>query len=256
MNYRPTDPPGIYAIINTVNGKRYIGSATQPKHRWCWHQQYLRRGAHPNSHLQASVNKYGLDVFVFQVVELVSDHFWLRAREQAWILRERTTNQAQGYNRVVDAFGGLISDEAQENHRQRTREGMAQPHVKVKLSAGQRRRFACPTLLAEHRANLARPEVGQKHAAQAQARLADPQTRSAWIQASHSPTASAKRSASLVEANKSPELKAKRSASQRERRERERQATPPEVLAERIRIKRQNKTERQRLRRALAKQVA
>ena len=43
---------GVYCIINTVNGKRYVGStASSFKQRFMQHIQKLRRGAHANKHL-------------------------------------------------------------------------------------------------------------------------------------------------------------------------------------------------------------
>ena len=55
---------GIYEILNTANGKRYIGSAVNIARRRVLHLWHLRRGTHTNAHLQAAWNKYDADVFV------------------------------------------------------------------------------------------------------------------------------------------------------------------------------------------------
>lgn len=62
---------GIYIITNLKNKKIYIGSAKEFKRRYRGHIQSLRRGKHHNKHLQASFNKYGEDVFLYEVVEVV-----------------------------------------------------------------------------------------------------------------------------------------------------------------------------------------
>lgn len=60
---------GIYAIVNKVNGKRYIGSSKDIEVRWKKHINQLNRGIHGNSHLQSSWDKYGKDSFDFVVLE-------------------------------------------------------------------------------------------------------------------------------------------------------------------------------------------
>ena len=62
---------GIYQILNTVNGKRYIGSAVCFKTRWNNHKNSLVRGIH-QPHLQNAWNKYGADKFEFEILLLCS----------------------------------------------------------------------------------------------------------------------------------------------------------------------------------------
>ena len=59
---------GIYSITNTVNGKVYVGHSVDCLARLGQHRSKLKSGSHHNPHLQASVNKYGLGVFVFAEV--------------------------------------------------------------------------------------------------------------------------------------------------------------------------------------------
>jgi group I intron endonuclease len=56
---------GIYAIENTVNGKRYYGSTKDKAGRWQHHKWHLRNGKHGNAHLQMAWNKYGETAFRF-----------------------------------------------------------------------------------------------------------------------------------------------------------------------------------------------
>lgn len=75
---------GIYQIVNTVNGKRYIGSAKCFKVRWTKHLGDLRLSRHHSAYLQRSWNAHGADAFLFEIVEFC-DVAELIAREQAWI---------------------------------------------------------------------------------------------------------------------------------------------------------------------------
>lgn len=56
---------GIYEIINTANGKRYIGQSQNMKERWAAHRWHLRRGEHHCQPLQHTWNKYGEGAFKF-----------------------------------------------------------------------------------------------------------------------------------------------------------------------------------------------
>ena len=59
---------GIYKILNTVDGKQYVGSAVNLNKRKSEHWSGLRTGIHHNPHLQNAWNKYGEDAFEFRVV--------------------------------------------------------------------------------------------------------------------------------------------------------------------------------------------
>lgn len=56
---------GCYEILNTVNGKRYIGQSQNMKKRWTAHRWHLRRGAHHALPLQRAWDKYGEAAFKF-----------------------------------------------------------------------------------------------------------------------------------------------------------------------------------------------
>ena len=75
---------GIYQILNTVNGKRYIGSAINLGKRRSNHFSDLKRSAHTNSHLQHAYNKYGGRAFVFEELIYVPPS-WLTIIEQLFM---------------------------------------------------------------------------------------------------------------------------------------------------------------------------
>jgi group I intron endonuclease len=77
----------IYTITNTVNGKKYVGSAVNFATRLRNHKSQLSRGKHHSAKLQRSYDKHGAENFSFDIVEIVSDVNDLVAREQDWIDR-------------------------------------------------------------------------------------------------------------------------------------------------------------------------
>ena len=59
---------GVYKITNTKNGRVYIGSSRDIKRRWKEHKHKLSNTIHPNIHLQSAWDKYGRDVFKFEIL--------------------------------------------------------------------------------------------------------------------------------------------------------------------------------------------
>lgn len=65
---------GVYAIVNTVNNKMYIGSTTQYFiHRLNLHLYELKNKKHCNSYLQNSVYKYGIQKFIILILEEIDN---------------------------------------------------------------------------------------------------------------------------------------------------------------------------------------
>jgi len=92
---------GVYAIVNAVNGCRYIGSSKDIAGRWQDHSRGLSREQHHCAHLQRAWNKYGAVAFRFEIVELVLLREQLREREQRHL--DSTPNK---YNVSVSADHG------------------------------------------------------------------------------------------------------------------------------------------------------
>ena len=77
---------GIYAIVNTTNGKCYVGQASSFAQRWGTHRSQLRRGVHHCAPLQHAWLKYGEAAFLFKVLEEApSERETLYQREQFWM---------------------------------------------------------------------------------------------------------------------------------------------------------------------------
>lgn len=59
---------GIYAIVNKINGHRYIGSSADITGRWKNHRERLAKNNHHSRHLQHAWDCYGKDSFDFIVI--------------------------------------------------------------------------------------------------------------------------------------------------------------------------------------------
>lgn len=75
---------GIYKILNTVNGKFYVGSSVQIESRIFKHLAQLRKGKHNNWHLQSAYTLDGEDAFDFILLE-GCDRADLLTREQHYM---------------------------------------------------------------------------------------------------------------------------------------------------------------------------
>jgi len=75
----------IYSIVNTVNGKMYIGSAVNLRNRRRIHISQLRNNKHHSVLLQRAFDKYKEENFSFELIEYVTDKNNLIKREQVWI---------------------------------------------------------------------------------------------------------------------------------------------------------------------------
>ena len=91
---------GVYIITNKINGKFYVGSGRSIFSRWFNHTCYLTKSTHVNYKLQRAVNKYGLENFKFEVLELHPPQ-GLNEREQYYL---DTLCKAQEYIKGTDSF--------------------------------------------------------------------------------------------------------------------------------------------------------
>lgn len=93
----------IYRITNMANGKYYIGSAESFARREWQHKYALRRNEHKNPRLQAAWNKYGEEMFVFEVIEEVAPERNAFDIENTYLIR--VVGQVDCYNINTDAVG-------------------------------------------------------------------------------------------------------------------------------------------------------
>jgi len=141
---------GIYEIVNTVNGKRYIGSAVKLGARWNKHRRELQKRIHHNAPLQHAWNKYGESVFKFLPI-LTCQKSMLRFYEQQLLDKVKPE-----YNVATNATQPM----AGRRHTEATKMKMSQAGVGRKHTP-------------EHCAAMSRARVGKKmkpHTAETKAR--------------------------------------------------------------------------------------
>ena len=116
---------GIYMIINTLNGKKYVGSSRNLYDRLHGHVHHLKRGTHHNKHLQAACNKYGIKNFDYSILEYCEESK-VFIREQYYIDCLKPE-----YNKSDNVIGNLNTEVSQE-----TREKIRQT-LKRKYKSGE-----------------------------------------------------------------------------------------------------------------------
>ena len=90
----------VYKITNTITGDFYIGSSKNVKNRWMSHKKPSTWNECPNNQLYLDMQKYGVDKFVFEILE-EAEIEQLKEKEQQFIETLKPTynnNNAKGYN--------------------------------------------------------------------------------------------------------------------------------------------------------------
>ena len=117
-NVERTKTCGVYAIINSMNQRKYIGSSFDTRRRCVNHKCKLRKNKHPNAYLQADWNKCGEDKFSFVVLDICEQHELIDKEQK--ILDKIFDKQTMCYN---------IRDIAKSNrgfkHSKETRQKMS-----------------------------------------------------------------------------------------------------------------------------------
>jgi group I intron endonuclease len=113
----------IYKIVNTVNDKIYIGQTVQknPKARWYDHTACVRKGK--NSHLYNSMRKYGVENFVWQVIDQAESLDDLNAKEKYWLDFFRAESDV--YNKREAGNNKIHAPESIEKMRESQRQAHA-----------------------------------------------------------------------------------------------------------------------------------
>jgi len=137
---------GIYRILNLVNDKWYIGSASDIGKRWKDHKRDLRNNRN-SPHLQSAFNKYGAKNFILEILEEVKgDRQNAFDKEQEYLNEWMPTGQL--YNIAHGANGGHTLPEGW-THPEESRAKIRKGHMGIPLSA-------------EHKVTLSKVHTGKK----------------------------------------------------------------------------------------------
>jgi len=107
---------GVYCILNRVNMKSYIGSASNFISRWNGHLHDLRKNKHGNIHLQRAWNKYGEESFEFYMVDVCEKESLIKL-EQNYINLFKCSDKNHGYNICKLAASSLGIKRREETKR-------------------------------------------------------------------------------------------------------------------------------------------
>lgn len=95
----------IYKITNIINGKCYIGKTIQDvESRWRVHKSNINKFDYP---LYRAMRKYGIDNFVFEIIEDNITESLLSEREQYYINLYNSFGE-DGYNATIGGEGNPI----------------------------------------------------------------------------------------------------------------------------------------------------
>ncbi len=124
---------GVYAIVNSINGKMIIGDAQDIDKRWSNYLSELKKGTYGNWKLQEDVNTYGIEAFEFVVLDRCKKKADLLAREKYWIDLYWDTGVLYNINRVNKTTKKLRRGKEAKNHKQKMSKvfsGMKNPRYK------------------------------------------------------------------------------------------------------------------------------
>ena len=108
---------GIYKITNKISGHAYIGQSNNIEYRF---KQHIKRAYHSkkeyNKALYVAIRLYGIDKFIFEILEEIINVEDLNDRETYWIAYYNT--YYDGYNETLGGEGVKGQDgEKHHNHK-------------------------------------------------------------------------------------------------------------------------------------------
>jgi group I intron endonuclease len=175
---------GVYALVNRVDGKVYIGSSTDIKKRSHDHLYLLRHNQHPNPHLQYAFNKYGESAFEMQILQEVASEEELIQIEQYWMDHTQCYDHEYGYNIDLSADRKIVSPETGAKIATALRGRTITDEHRAKLSQALKGRPLSAETRAKMRGRIHTEETRAKIAAAGKGRTLSEQTR-AKISAAH-----------------------------------------------------------------------
>lgn len=111
-DYQDNMPGAVYKITCTKNGKMYIGQSCSYPRRWNNHKSALRLGRHKNSALQVDFDEYGMDAFVFDVLQEFPSN------AASHVLKEQEQNQISIFVREGKELYNIYNSSVTEDNSQ------------------------------------------------------------------------------------------------------------------------------------------
>ena len=148
---------GVYCILNTIDGKRYVGQSCYMDKRRLRHFSDLVGGKHYNSHLQKAFIKYGRESFEWHILEEVPEEM-LDIRERVWIEYYQSNNHQFGYNNET---GGCLLKHHSEETRRKMSEARKNPSVETRMRLSKAKKGKPSGHLGKHHSSEARRKISE-----------------------------------------------------------------------------------------------
>lgn len=100
----------IYKATNLINNKVYIGQTKRTLHARI--KCHYKKSKFKNTYFGSAINKYGINNFKWEIIELCDSVDKLNEREKYWISYYNSTNTEIGYNMTK---GGAANYKKQNN---------------------------------------------------------------------------------------------------------------------------------------------
>jgi group I intron endonuclease len=100
----------IYQIKNLVNGKLYVGSASNFYRRFSTYRTFRLPTIEATRTIEKAIKKYGFENFEFEILEIIPEPLeraTVVQREQHWIDSLQVTRKEIGYNMLAKAYSAL-----------------------------------------------------------------------------------------------------------------------------------------------------
>jgi len=135
----------IYAIINIIDDKHYIGQAADRDLRWREHRKSLRGFYHHSILLQRAWCKHGESNFIFVVLEVLNNASELNGREIYWgNLLKPEYNMAplggsmRGYKHTEEAIANMSAAHKGHKASDETKAKMSKAKLGNKFNSGRK----------------------------------------------------------------------------------------------------------------------
>jgi group I intron endonuclease len=110
----------IYIVHNIVNNKVYVGQTTNLRKRWNHHRSTASSITKKKWPLHRAIVKYGIESFVFTLIQEVQNKDELDLAEQYWIKHFNSRDRNYGYN-LTDGGNGPSGAKRSEETKQKMR---------------------------------------------------------------------------------------------------------------------------------------
>ena len=113
----------IYKITNQINGKSYIGQASDPYNRWAKHRSRARNG-NQMSAIHHAIKKYGVENFDFKVIDETT-------KEKVDDLEKHYIKEYKSYENGYNLTkGGMVSVQTEETKKRMSKSKLGNQHAK------------------------------------------------------------------------------------------------------------------------------